>query len=467
MQPEHLDTLPRNLRHAPTPTTSIAAAFDAVRSVDGGVRERVRTGRDARRHADEPSDRSRAIRRRCARWRAHRRAEGARGAARAHRSDRRYEHRRRRRRLLRLRHERRRARAAHREPRVGDGVPERDAAAAQIVPPQARRRLVPRQPKAWLERRRVRVAGRARAGPGHRHDHLARDPACVAGRRLRRARDPVPRRGRRPRDGRGRGARRRQPRACDSRQHVDSGGDVADRDRRALARRWRHREEPARGRRPRDGRRARDRRGHFDGLDVARHSALGARRHVAAHEPADARRHARGPPPAHGQRRLGLAAIRRRLGLRGLHANARDGSERLRRGHAAARGLRALRSQRAAVRRVHCGAHRSAHERVAGRRVRPAGQRSTRRRQRRRSAARRDQARRAARRRRRRTRHEHRVRPRLLPERALRPRQRRRPHRYRDRRSTSARGDRITCSSEWNSAPPTNPTRCSASRRAT
>ena len=79
---------------------------------------------------------------------------------------------------------------------------------------------------------------------------------------------PFPRRGRRPRDGRGRGARRRQSRACASREHVDSGGALADRDRRALARRRRHREEPARGRRPRDGCRNRDRRGYFDGLDV-------------------------------------------------------------------------------------------------------------------------------------------------------------------------------------------------------
>ena len=234
---------------------------------------------------------------------------------------------------------------------------------------------------------------RARAGSGHRHDHLARDVARVAGRQFRPARGSVPRRGRRPRDGRGRRARRRQSRACDSRQHVDSGGALADRDRRALARRRRHREESARRRRSRDGRRSRDRRGHFDGFDESRHSALGARRHVAAHELADARRHARGPAPADGQRRFGLADVRRGLGLRGLHANARNRSERLRRGHAAARGLRAPRSQRAAVRRVHCGAHRSAHEGVARRRVRPPGQRSTRRRQRRRSAARRDQAR--------------------------------------------------------------------------
>ncbi len=58
---------------------------------------------------------------------------------------------------------------------------------------------------------------------------------------------------------------------------------------------------------------------------------------------------------------LVLPTVRRGLGLRGLHAHARNDSERLRRGHAAARGLRAPRSQRGAVRGVHRGAHGSAH----------------------------------------------------------------------------------------------------------
>ena len=138
-------------RHAPTPTTSLAAAFGALRwrrsatFASAFAQRRDRCRRDADETLGSVSCLS---------------GGGARGGAHIgvlkaleelrvpidH--DRGHEHRRRRRRVLCLRHERRGPRAARREPRVGDRVLERHAAAAQVVPPQARRRLVPRQSKA-------------------------------------------------------------------------------------------------------------------------------------------------------------------------------------------------------------------------------------------------------------------------------------------------------------------------------
>ena len=158
----------------------VATARDCAR--DLGARC-VRAGAGiaaAVRRAAAAEDRARDVGRRRARRRAHRRAEGAPGAARADRRDRRHEHRRGRRRLLRVRHDGAGHGGARRELGVGDRVPERHAAQAEVVSPQARRRSVPRRPEARSQRRRVRAAERRRAGPSDRHGVVARDAARLA-----------------------------------------------------------------------------------------------------------------------------------------------------------------------------------------------------------------------------------------------------------------------------------------------
>ncbi len=285
----------------------------------GGRRERpgaaVRPPARAR-AAAAAADRARAVGRRRARRRAYRRDQGAPRAARADRRDRGHEHRRDRRRLLRVRHDRAGHAEPRREPRVGRRVPERHAAQAQVVSPQARRLHVPRQSEAGSERRPVPVARGPRAGPGLRHGDLARDAARVASEELRRSRGAVPRGRDGPRDRQARRARVGRSRALAAREHVDPRRADAGRDRRPPARRRRRVDEPADRGRAEDGR-GRDHRGrrHFAAAD-ARDVEVGGRRHDAAHEPARPREPRRGAQEARTERRADRAVVRCRTSAR-------------------------------------------------------------------------------------------------------------------------------------------------------
>ena len=188
-----------------------------------------------------------AVGRRCARGRAHRRAQGAGRVARADRCDRRHQHGLDRRRLLCVgadggEHDGRRGQHQDR-----DAGPRPAAAPGDLDPPEAGR-------LARLHRAAVRLPRRlAAAAQGGDHRRGARSraarPGAGQGRlELRQAADPVPRhchrRGHRPDDG----AEVGRPGHCDARQHVGAGRDRPGADRRQDAGRRRPDAQPAGGR---------------------------------------------------------------------------------------------------------------------------------------------------------------------------------------------------------------------------
>lgn len=204
-------------------------------------------------------DRSGALRRRCARHRPCRRAQGDRGTAGAGRLHRRRQHGVDRRRGLRERHDTERDGTAYRRPRPGRHVPRHTAAAGAVAVSQGARRGRFLGSGDRLQRRQG-----ALAPGGDRRRRLAPVPERAGHRTGRRKiRQPVHSlsRGRdRHRDRRDGGAQPRRAVEGDARQHVDSRRGHAGGGRRSPAAQWRAGSQPAGRCRPCDGCRARDRR---------------------------------------------------------------------------------------------------------------------------------------------------------------------------------------------------------------
>ena len=235
-------------------------------------RERARRGPVVRPTAHRPRPR----RRRRQGWRARRRAEGARGAARADRLHRRHQHGRARR--------RRATRPASRPPScrnscsASTGSPSSAAWAGATWSPSSR--SAPASPTATTSNSASRTTGH-RAGRPRQHQRHRGPAAQLRGARARmqssfdQPADSVPRRRDRHGHRQDGGAGQRRPRDCDAGQHGHPGRLRARGHRRAHTRRRRHGAQHPGRRRPRPVRGRRDRRQPGGAARAAREAAVG------------------------------------------------------------------------------------------------------------------------------------------------------------------------------------------------